>query len=232
MTTSLSALRPLQRIVQGIEALAPNQRLTFRRVETEEDILKFQHEYWKRDGVRFPLEYLRSGSPFFAFNSSGEIVGGFTVVSGSGLRAIEQLPETTKTRFMNSLKPGEVPVEVTAVWLQINKNQLGAAASFWMKVFSETFDNDKAVTVFACDLRKPGLIRLYESIASGVLYCGPIVQLPGMEDNGADEEFVFFGRVSDVLKGLYRQFFRRLIKAPIAKKAPNCGFRPERQAIV
>lgn len=219
------AFLALRGLVRGLETLVPSAKLHFQKVNTEKDLLLFQEEYWKRDGVRFPLDYLRSGSSFLARNPEGTIIGGFSVIPGRHLRSLLQLPDEARNEFFQSLDKREIPVEVTAVWLQREKYQVVTAASFWLKVFDTTFSIPHAVSVFACDLRKPGLVRMYESVSGGVVYRGPIVQLPGMEDNGACEEVIFFGRSADSLRGFYREFLRRLVKAPLASRAQNHGFK-------
>jgi hypothetical protein len=189
--------------------LNPGGNLFFQKASSPEDIRQLQHEFWKRDGVLFPEDYLKAGSCYLVRNTIGELVGTFAIIDGAEPRTLLQLPEEARQQFLHSLKPGERVVETTGVWLQKQRHHFTAATVFWTKIFSELYNDNRVVSVFSCDTRKPSLEKMYQKSAGGIVYKGPINALPGMEDNGAQEEVVFFQRKNDFAKGFVREFTRR-----------------------
>jgi hypothetical protein len=193
-------------------ALNPAGCLHFQRASSTEEIQKLQQEFWKRDGVLFPEEYLNAGCCYLAHNKSGELIGGFAVIRNAVPRTLLQLPESAHMAFLNSLKPGERIVETTGVWLKKQRFHLTVAMLFWSKLFSEVYRQRKTVNVFSCDSRKARLLRMYETSAGGIVYNGIITPLSGMENNGAAEEVVFYARKNDFARGFFKEFKRRASK--------------------
>jgi hypothetical protein len=189
--------------------LNPGGNLVFHKATSAEDIRQLQHEFWKRDGVLFPEDYLKAGKCYLVRNNIGELVGTFAIIHGTEPRTLLQLPKEARQQFLKSLKPGERVVETTGVWLQKQRHHLTAAVVFWAKMFTEIYSDNGVVSVFSCDTRKPSLEKMYRQGAGGVVYRGPINALPGMEDNGAQEEVVFFQRKNDFAKGFFRELTRR-----------------------
>jgi hypothetical protein len=205
----ISLLKATSRCVAAIN---PAGCLNFQRASNSEEIQKVQQEFWKRDGVLFPEEYLNAGCCYLAHNKSGELVGGFAVIRNAVPRTLLQLPESARTAFLNSLKPGERIVETTGVWLKKQKFHLTVAMLFWSKLLSEVYRHRKTVNVFSCDSRKLRLLRMYKTGSGGIVYNGIINPLSGMENNGAEEETVFYARKIDCVRGFFREFKRRVSK--------------------
>lgn len=206
------SIRTLRQTVSLTAALLPAERLVFREVSDEVMLKRFQHEYWRQDGVCFPLEYLRAGRAYLVFAGHEEVVGGF-FLGFSGIRVLEQIPSASRDRFLRDLKPDEVPVEFTAVWLKRGRRHRMRATQFWLRMLDELASLPNSVAVFSCDLRKSGLVRMYLDAASSIVYCGPIVALAGMADNGADEEIVFCMRAKDLAASIGRQALIRLFRS-------------------
>lgn len=202
----------LKVIARCVSVINPSGHLNFQRASSTEEVVKLQQEFWKRDGVLFPEEYLNAGCCYLAHNANGELVGGFAVIRNAVPRTLLQLPESARNAFLNSLKPGERIVETTGVWLRKQQSHLTVAILFWSKLFSEVYRQRRTVNVFSCDSRKPRLLRMYETSAGGVVYNGIITPLSGMENNGAEEEVVFFARKFDFFRGYFKELKRRLLK--------------------
>lgn len=219
----LSFLNGMSRI---LTLLRPAALLDFHKIDSNEELALFQREFWKRDGVMFPEAYLKAGSCFLVRNKFGELVGTFAIIHDTTPRTLLQVPEHFRNAFLNSLKPRERVVETTAVWLKKQKYHFIASVTFWVRMFTEIYGDGRTVNVFSCDTRKPRLERTYSQGAGGVVYRGPIEALPGMEDNGAQEEVVFFQRFSDCMRGFLKEMLRRGRKTLSKPALPEAASSP------
>lgn len=203
--------RALLRSVTGFCAIArPSSRLSFRQSTSEEDLLLSQEGFCKFAGVRFPLDYLRASRSFLARNVAGVPVGGFTLVRGTASRTLMQIPPAARDRILAELGGVEL-VEITGVWLEHQKHGLASAISYWIKIWEEAFCTlPSCVSVYGCDTRKPGLMKVYR-LAGRQVYCGPLLELPGMED-GAHEEAVYVGTWQEFFSCICREVARRLVR--------------------
>jgi hypothetical protein len=215
----IASIKVLSRI---FARLNPAGNLQFLKAESPEHIRTLQHEFWKRDGVLFPEDYLRAGTCYLVHNTLGEFVGTFAIIHGTTPRTLLQLPEQARSKFLNTLRPEERVVETTGVWLKKQRHHFTAAIVFWAKMFAELYSYKHTVNVFSCDTRKPSLEKMYEKGAGGIVYRGRINPLPGMEDNGAEEEVVFFQRRLDCAKGFFKELAHRSQKLlmPVHRSKP------------
>lgn len=149
-------------------------KLHFKKLETDRDLRMLQREFKQADGINLPIEYLKQGRAFVCFNSCLEPQGGFALIERGPFRSFEQIPES-----------GPMPVdasvlELTAVCLSPG-NTL-RRTRYWSYVVGKTLSSRAANIIYAVDSDKTNLReRVFNHIRNHVIYEGPVRQLDGMD---------------------------------------------------
>jgi hypothetical protein len=149
-------------------------KLHFKKLASERDLVLLQREFKHADGISLPIEYLRQGQAFVCFNSRLQPQGGFALIERGPFRCLEQIPES-----------GPMPVdasvlELTAVCLSPG-NTL-RRTRYWSYVVGKTLSSEAKNIIYAVDSDKTNLReRVFNHIRHHVIYEGPVKQLDGMD---------------------------------------------------
>src|SRR5262245_14012497 len=102
------------------------------------------------------------------FDDEGALVGGYSTAPGKVGRWFSQIPSKTKLHPVV-----DRTLELNAVWLRAGMRGRAASAELWTCLGRDLAVRDVDYIVFAVNVKRVGLMRLYERIASGLLYEGP-----------------------------------------------------------
>jgi hypothetical protein len=144
----------------------------------DKDLKIYQEKTFDQIGVMFPLEYLRNSLiRIFKDKKTNEMIGGFALVLNTKLRTLESIPHN----FHNNAYNEENTLEVTGLWLDRKiKNGL-LSTKFWLYFFKDVYaQKNKDYIIYAYDLKKPKLQKLYSKGSPNILYRGQTKKLKGM----------------------------------------------------
>lgn len=144
----------------------------------DKDLKIYQEKTFEQIGVMFPLEYLRSSLiRIFRDKATNQIIGGFALVLNTKLRTLESIPHN----FYSSVYNENNTLEVTGLWLDRKiKNGL-LSTKFWLHFFKDVYaQKNKDYIIYAYDLEKPKLQKLYSKGSPNILYRGQTKKLKGM----------------------------------------------------
>ncbi|MEN9826132.1 MAG: hypothetical protein RI953_1877 [Pseudomonadota bacterium] len=194
------------------------EKIHFKKLDSERDLSILQDEFAEADGIRLPLDYLGRGKAFVCFNEQNEPQGGFALIDQGPFRTLEQLPE-------NVVKPSDTSVtEITAVYL--NPGHPLRRTRYWSFVVGKALTSDSQRIVYAVDSAKTALReRVFNHIRAHTLYEGPVRKLDGMLTESV--EAVELTTKSHLAKG-----FLKLAILEVGKLSSNLDLRPLRVSTV
>ncbi|MFZ9521529.1 MAG: hypothetical protein ACO3A4_13725 [Silvanigrellaceae bacterium] len=154
-------------------AFLGDDKIHFKRLNSERDLSVLSDKFAEADGIRLPLDYLARGQAFMCFNEQNQPEGGFALIEQGPFRTLEQLPE-------NVVKPSETSVtEITAVYLKPGHPL--RRTRYWSFVVGTTLASESRRIVYAVDMEKTALReRVFNHIRAHTLYEGPVKKLDGM----------------------------------------------------
>jgi hypothetical protein len=119
-----------------------------------------------------PLDYFQQSIVTGVFDERHMLVGGYATAPGASGRWLSQIPGVgaLAARF-----PADRMLELNSVWLDPRLQGSSASSDFWIAIGDDLACRPVDHIVFAANMRKRGLVRLYRKIAVGILYEGPIV---------------------------------------------------------
>jgi hypothetical protein len=135
------------------------------------DVDAFRDEFVRSSGVAIPIEYFHASVVTGAIDGHGRLVGGWATAPGRVGRWLSQIPEVERRCSQIDV---ERSFELNAVWLAASLRGQGASAEFWRALAHDVAGRDVVHVIFAVNPRRRGLAALYEGMAAGVLYEGPI----------------------------------------------------------
>jgi hypothetical protein len=150
-----------------------DEKLSFKRLDTERDFEILQREFERADGTRLPTDYLKQGRAFICFNEHLVPQGGFALIDKGPFRTLQQIPG-------DAAQPVEAAMtEITGVCL-LPGHPL-RRTRFWSYVVGQTLCGHSSRIVYAVDARKSALRdRIFNHIRAHTLYEGPVKRLDGM----------------------------------------------------
>ena len=148
----------------------------------DEDLTTFANHCGEKLNLHYPLEYLRRSKVRAFYNNDGAMVGGYILCFNGPFRVIESLPDHvfqnsawTKSEVMDNT------YEVTGLWLDKKVVSKVTNFLFWVTMYRDMTKNKKKYFVFAYDLDKEYLKKLYSVVNPEVIYAGKTKIMPGMK---------------------------------------------------
>ena len=144
--------------------------MNFRTLNTPELLQEFQREFHASSGVNVPLDYFVRAQVTGMFDEADVLSGGYSTAPGRVGRWFKQIPVTTKLHQVV-----DHTLELNAVWLKPGLRGRATSAELWTELGRDLASRDVEYIVFAVNVRRMGLMRLYERIGEELLYEGPVV---------------------------------------------------------
>ena len=143
------------------------------------DLKDYQVKTFEQIGVMFPIEYLKSSFiRIFKNTVTNEIIGGFAIVLNTNLRTLDSISGKYNDKKYNESNT----MEITGLWLDRDIKNGILCTKFWLHFFKDVYgQKDKDFIVYAYDLAKPKLQKLYSKGSPTILYRGKTKKLKGME---------------------------------------------------
>jgi hypothetical protein len=135
----------------------------------------FQARFADYSGLLIPIEYFRQSVVTGAFDDEGTLVGGWATAPGRVGRWVAQIPDVDRICRQIAI---DRSIELNAVWLAPGLRGREASAEFWRALAHDLSRRDVDHVMFAVNPKRRGMARLYESMALGVTYEGPILNSP------------------------------------------------------
>jgi hypothetical protein len=104
-----------------------------------------------------PTEYLARVEMYGLFDSSGEMVGGFTLCTEPPYRYVVQLPDTVRAQWERELPRHGTVVEVNWVWSERRKSW--RSLYLWVRILLTARQRGHALLAGASEERLAGLYR-------------------------------------------------------------------------
>lgn len=142
----------------------------FETLSSTPQLQHFQEQFRAASGVNVPLDYFERAAVTGLFNDDKTLIGGYSTAPGAAGRWFSQIPTPTKLHSCV-----QHTLELNAVWLRPDLRGRSPSAELWTSLGRDLSNRDVHYIVFAVNVRRLGLMRLYERVASGILYEGPIV---------------------------------------------------------
>jgi hypothetical protein len=136
------------------------------------DVEDFQARFASYTGLSIPIEYFRQSIVTGAFDDHGVLVGGWVTAPGRAGRWLSQIPDVGRTCGQIAV---ERTIELNGVWLAPALRGRETSAEFWRALARDLSSRDVDHVMFGVNMKRRGLARLYESMALGVAYEGPII---------------------------------------------------------
>lgn len=144
-------------------------------LDKNKDLDIFQQKVKHALGIEFPVSYLKQGKIRAFLDDNNEIVGGYAMILEAPFRTLSSIPvEVTNL-------PCEVSdlSEVTAMWIDSSVTSV-ARFQFWYNFSRDISSLDKSHYMYAYDLEKIKLKKLYRYANPTVLFEGRTLFLEGM----------------------------------------------------
>lgn len=151
--------------------------MKFRQIKSETELEVYRHAIATHIDVLLPLEYLNQGKVYGLFNKSGEICGGFALITKPPFRVLDSIPNFEGLDFDPQLKH---TCEITGVWLSSEKRTKLSSLKFWTNIMMKVVTSNKKYFVYAYSTRKTGLQKIYAKANPEVIFKGETKILPGM----------------------------------------------------
>ena len=173
--------------------------------------------------LKYPIDYLEKSHVRAFYNNSGVMVGGYVLNHSGQFRVIESLPEHIRLNSHWTKKEVlEQTYEITGLWLDRRVSGAMDNFFFWATMYKEMIFTRKKYLVYAYDLDKTYLKKLYSIMNPSVIFSGKTILQEGMEQEC--EESVEIASVNAIRFGLLYQwdFFVKKLMIP-RKKAHYYG---------
>lgn len=125
-------------------------------------------------GVRIPLEYIRRGTVYGCYNRSGDLVGGYALVTTPPYRGVVFLPDDIRKNhwFFRSISLDNV-LEVNGVWLERNvRLSIMDCYTFWREVIHSMGATHKRYILVWYNSLNKHLCRFYSRVSMELIYSG------------------------------------------------------------
>jgi hypothetical protein len=145
----------------------------------DQDLFAYQQKVKQILGIEFPISYLKQGKVRAFFNAAGELVAGYVLITSGELRTLSSIPG----KFHNLPCDQKSLTEVTALFIDKTVNSSIARTQFWFS-FSHDLSSltDKTHYIYAYDMEKTKLKKLYRLAKPIVLFEGRTLLLEGMSE--------------------------------------------------
>lgn len=166
---------------------------------------KFAKEFQKDMGYEVPANFLRKGKLFIVINPEGEYVGGFAFVAKHPLRSLEEIPPSYPI-FADPQQVGEV----TAVWLKDKAYGFQWSIHFVIQAILSPIK----YFVYSYPISEVQLGKYYAAGDPFCIYKGPIVRLPGHNENPEPESVEILTTYGIFKIAVYRnwKYLKRALK--------------------
>lgn len=175
------------------------EAIQFRRIDKNEDLIRFSEFTNMFIGVNYPLEYMQRSQVIAMTSKCGtHFWGGYIIATEGPFRVIEQLPQgVIESRPDLHERLGKA-VELTGLW--IHPHMKGGRARFrlWWNMFMNLLKQNfqgRCFMVYSYDAGKEKLREMYSISHPQQIYRGPVF-LHGMK--GEAEEIVEIGSMRAV----------------------------------
>ncbi len=157
---------------------------SFRRLTAPCDQRRFLEQYAVHSGDAIGQEalealahgYLSAVEVVACVDAQQSIVGGYVVAPAHSSRWRLRLPQAELPRLASVLEFG---LELNLVWLKPSLRKTRAAAALWRQIARDLGRRRNRAITYAVRTDKRGLLLLYETVSTEVLYEGPFKDLPG-----------------------------------------------------
>jgi hypothetical protein len=153
-------------------------------------------------------------------NKYGAMIGGYVLNHNGPFRVIESLPPEVKENSPWTKKEIlDSTYEVTGLWLDQKVTTRRQNFAFWATMYRDMVFTKKKYFVYAYDLDKTYLKKLYSIVNPTVIYEGETLVQEGMK--GSCEESVEIGSVNYIRFGLVYGWDYFLKKLVLPRKVSN-----------
>lgn len=163
-------------------------------LKNDTDMQIFQQKVKNILGIEFPMSYLLQGKVRAFLNAQGEIVAGYAMITEGPFRTLSSIPST-----VHNLPCEESELsEVTAMFIDQGVKSGLARLQFWIS-FSRDLSTlpGKSHYMYAYDLEKTKLKKLYKYAKPIVLFEGRTLLLEGMKEES--DESVEVAKCSTIM---------------------------------
>lgn len=150
-------------------------------IHEEKDLLMFTSKCGKKLNLKYPLEYLKMSEVRAFYNKYDAMIGGYIINNKGPFRVIESLPSKVKKSSPWVQKDIlEKTYELTGLWL--DRKIVGRFNNFffWLVLYKDLVITKKKYFVYAYDLEKTYLKKLYAIVNPNVIYSGKTTIQEGM----------------------------------------------------
>jgi hypothetical protein len=150
-------------------------------IRSDKDLLMFSSKCGKKLNLEYPMEYLKVSKVRAFYNKYDAMIGGYIINEVGPFRVIESLP--TEVKSNSPWVKEEVlsnSYELTGLWL--DRKIVGRFANFffWLTMYKDLIFTKKKYFVYAYDLDKTYLKKLYAIANPSVIYSGKTAIQEGM----------------------------------------------------
>ncbi|MBX2987584.1 MAG: hypothetical protein KF802_06780 [Bdellovibrionaceae bacterium] len=178
--------------------------IRFRKLEKDQDLLKFSQMTKRYIGVNYPLEYLRRSHVIAmttkrSHQPAEAMLGGYILAMEGPFRAIQQLPSHVLRDRPDLLPHLERAQELTGLWIHPKVRNGGTRFLLWWNLFMDVLKQNfkgRPYLIYAYDAEKEKLRQMYSLSNPRVIYKG-MVFIEGMEKEAY--EAVEIGSIRSVL---------------------------------
>ena len=178
----------------------------------------FALECSKKLNLDYPLEYLMNAKVRAFYNKYGAMIGGYVLNFNGRFRVIESIPAHVKkdSPWINREVLNN-SYEVTGLWLDHRLGDIGTNFIFWLTMYKDMIMTRRKYLVYAYDLDKTYLKKLYSNLKPKVIFSGKTIKQVGMHE--ACEESIEIASVNHLrLCILYRyDYFLKKLLVPARK---------------
>lgn len=163
-------------------------------LKNDQDLFVYQQKVKNILGIEFPVAYLKQGKVRAFLDEKGEIVAGYAMITEGPFRTLSSIPTE-----VNNLPCDESALsEVTAMFIDRSVKSGVARCQFWYS-FSRDLSTlpNKTHYMYAYDLEKTKLKKLYKLANPVVLFEGRTLLLPGMSEES--DESVEVAKCSTIM---------------------------------
>lgn len=132
--------------------------------------------------LKYPIEYLQRAKVRAFIAKDKSMIGGYVLAFEGPFRVIESLPDSviasspwTKSEVLDQC------YEVTGLWLDKKVVSKSTNFLFWATMYRDMIFNNKKYFVYAYDLEKSYLKKLYSIVNPQVIYEGETKVMAGMK---------------------------------------------------
>jgi len=187
-------------------------KLPCRRLISDQDLLEYQQKTEQNVGILLPIDYLKRGQVYGHQDSTGQMVGGFILITHFPFRAIDSIPQAVTNIDFNKM------IEINGLWFRPKDKTKSATSLFWIQLLSllilTMFGNQKFHLCYAYTLKKIKLQKIYGIMKPKIIYRGPVKPLPG--NTGGQDESIEMVSLIQLLSFPYKLLY--LWKAAFLEK--------------